>query len=257
MATKFKGSNKISQKLINSIKKETSKFTQEVVEEKKQLHIMIGTPSYRGDLHVYYVNSLVQTIITGINEGIFFHPFWVSNDALVQRCRNDIFKIAYEEKIFDALLCIDADMLWDPKWAIELVKREEDIIGGTTRKKTDEQEMYVTGINDFNKYENGLMKAMSLGMGFVKVSRKVIDTIWESSPEYVNPGGRDSRLVFNIDIVDGELWGEDSIFWKKCREAGFTPWVDPKMTCDHVGEKIYSGNFEDYLKRTVNFLTAT
>lgn len=251
MAKKF-NFKKIIEK---SVDKATDHFQDE--SPKSPRHVMIATPSYRGDVHVYYVNSLVQTVIAGLNNGIIFHPWFISNDALVQRCRNDIFKLAYEQQEYESLLCIDGDMIWDPQWAVDLVNREEDIVGATARKKTDEEEMYVTGLKDFTVYENDLMKAMSLGMGFVKVSRNVINTMWEQATPYINPGGRDSRMLFDIGIVDGELWGEDSIFWKKCREHGFQPWVDPKMTCDHVGQKVFSGDFKDYLSRTVNYLTAT
>jgi hypothetical protein len=55
-------------------------------------------------------------------------------------------------------------------------------------------------------------------------------------------------MVFDVKLVDGELVSEDNIFCGKWRELGGKVWIDPSMTCNHIGPKKYSGNFMEYLK---------
>jgi hypothetical protein len=196
---------------------------------------------------MWYVNSLLQTFsLAHLNDIQIVHHF-IANDALVQRARNDIWSMAVKDD-YDCLLMIDADMEWDPNWAIELILRKEDVVGGTARKKTDEMEQYVTSIEDFKLKENGLLKAMALGCGFVKFSRDAIKAVWETSAEYFNEN-KHCRMVFDIGIVDGNLFGEDTMVFKKLSDLGFDIWLDPKMTLAHNGAKKFRGNFQLFVNR--------
>jgi hypothetical protein len=36
---------------------------------------------------------------------------------------------------------------------------------------------------------------------------------------------------------------------KKLADLGYDIWLDPKMTCCHIGTKKFYGNFEDFANR--------
>jgi len=209
--------------------------------------VLIATPSYDGRLDVWYVNSLVGTIRMSLQWGIEITPIYVSFDALIQRARNDLVKIAVDND-FDAMIFIDSDMEWEPSWIMELIDREEDIVGGTARKKTDDAEIYVHKAQSLEYKKNGLLKCDGLGTGFVKLSRKAFMAAWDSSEEYHNEG-QTSRMVFDIGIVNGELYSEDMILFKKLTELGFECWLDPSMTCAHIGRKKYTGNMAEQMEK--------
>lgn len=215
-------------------------------------HVLIATPSYDGNLDVWYTYSLLQSQLLCLQHDIILHPVFMAYDALVQRARNDLFKIAAEglneEQSFDCMIFIDADMEWNPQWIIDLVTTEEDVVGGTARKKTDDNEVYVVKTTNLDLEENGLIKVSGLGTGFVKLSNKAVQALWDIAPEYSNDG-REGRMVCNVEIIDGELYSEDTAIFNTLSSLGFEIWLNPKMTCNHIGTKKFQGNFESYRER--------
>jgi hypothetical protein len=207
--------------------------------------VLIATPAHDGRLDVWYTTSLVNTIRVAQANDIFVHPVFMSYDALVQRARNDLIRLAVEGE-YDDLIFIDSDMEWNPMWIMSLLERQEDVVGGTTRKKTDEAEVYVVKASDLTVHDSGLIKAEALGTGFVRLSRKAFLALWDSSPAYQNEG-RECRMVCDVQIVDGQLYSEDTILFRKLADLGFDVWLDPRMTCNHLGTKKFCGSFEAYL----------
>jgi GT2 family glycosyltransferase len=215
-----------------------------------KINILIATPSYDGRVDVHYLDSLRHTEALGRKRGINFNPVFIAYDALVQRARNDLIKMAVEGG-YDGILWIDSDMQWEPNWAIDLVRFDEDVIGGTCRKKTDDEELYVFSFFENNIPEinsRGLLRVKSLGTGFTYLSKKAIHYLWETSPTYQDTK-HPCRMVFDVQIVDGKLYSEDTVIFKKLREGGFDVYLCPYMTCDHIGPKTFTGSFEDYYAR--------
>jgi glycosyltransferase involved in cell wall biosynthesis len=208
------------------------------------LKVLIATPAHDGRLDVWYTASLVNSVRIAQENGIFLHPVFMSYDALVQRARNDLFRLGLD---YDAVIWIDADLEWHPMWIMELLASDKDVIGGTYRKKTDDEELYTVKTKNL-QVEEGLVRVEGLGLGFVKMSKGAVKALWESSEVYQNEG-REGRMVCDIQIVDGQLMSEDTMLSKKLTDLGYDIWLDPRMTCAHIGTKKFYGNFEDYAKR--------
>jgi len=208
------------------------------------LKVLIATPAYDGRLDVWYTTSLVNSVRIAQDNGIFLHPVFMSYDALVQRARNDLFRLGLE---YDAVIWIDSDLEWNPMWIMELLGSDKDVIGGTYRKKTDDAELYTVKTKDLTATD-GLIKVDGLGMGFLKMSKKAVQALWDASQPYQNEG-RECRMVCDIQIVDGQLVSEDNVVTRKLADLGFDIWLDPHMTCCHIGTKKFYGNFEDFAKR--------
>jgi len=208
------------------------------------LKVLIATPAYDGRLDVWYTTSLVNSVRIAQDNGIFLHPVFMSYDSLVQRARNDLFRLALE---YDAVIWIDSDLEWNPMWIMELLGSDKDVIGGTYRKKTDDAELYTVKTKDLTATD-GLIKVDGLGMGFVKMSKKAVQALWDVSQPYQNEG-REGRMICDIQIVDGQLVSEDNVVTRKLADLGFDIWLDPRMTCCHIGTKKFYGNFEDFAKR--------
>jgi len=208
------------------------------------LKVLIATPAYDGRLDVWYTTSLVNSVRIAQDNGIFLHPVFMSYDALVQRARNDLFRLGLE---YDAVIWIDSDLEWNPMWIMELLGSDKDVIGGTYRKKTDDAELYTVKTKDLTATD-GLIKVDGLGMGFLKMSKKAVQALWDASQPYQNEG-KECRMICDIQIVDGQLVSEDNVVTRKLADLGFDIWLDPRMTCCHIGTKKFYGNFEDFAKR--------
>lgn len=210
--------------------------------------VLIGTPAHDGRVDVWYANSLVNTVKLSGKYDTEIHPVYMSYDSLIQRARNDLVRLALEEG-FDYLVFMDSDQEWDPEWIFKLLDYEEDVVGGTVVKKSDQVLFNVKALKTGLKREaNGLMEVEAIGTGFLKLSRKALQEVWDISPEYMNEGKK-CRMVFDVQLVDGELVSEDNVFCRKWRNLGYKVWIDPTMTCNHIGSKKYSGNFMQFLNQ--------
>lgn len=210
-------------------------------------NVLLAVPSYDSKVHVRFVNAFMQAAFHCSQLGISVSPLFMCNDSLVQRARNDLFKAAVEGN-FDAMVFIDGDIEFAPEWLAGLLMSPRDVVGGAARKKTDDAELYNVKTSNYELEEDGLIEVDGVGCGFVKLSRKAIQALWKASPLYEN-GGRSSRMVCNVDVIDGELYSEDTMLHRKLQDLGFKIFLNPKMTCNHIGEKVYPGNIEAYIQR--------
>ena len=207
---------------------------------------MIGTPAFDGRIDVWFANSLVNTVKLSMQRQIELIPIYMSYDSLVQRARNDIVRLALEEN-FDDLIFIDSDEEWDPEWIFKLLGFKEEVIGLPVVKKSDQVMFNIKALpQGLKMQQNGLMEVEAVGTGFMKISRSALKKVWDISPEYRNEG-RVGRMVFDVKVVDGDLVSEDNIFCQKWRGLGGKVFIEPTMTCNHVGVKKYTGNFMQFL----------
>ena len=211
--------------------------------------VLIGTPAHDGKVDVWFANSLVNTVKLAMQRQVDIRPIYMSYDSLVQRARNDIVRLAVEED-FDDLIFIDSDEEWDPEWIFKLLAFKEEIIGLPVVKKSDQMMFNIKALpQGLKQQQNGLMEVEAVGTGFMKISKSALKKVWDASPEYKNEG-RIGRMVFDVQVINGDLVSEDNIFCQKWRNLGGKVFIEPSMTCNHIGVKKYQGNFIDYL----NFL---
>lgn len=210
---------------------------------------MIGTPCYDGRIDVWYTNSLVNTIKMAAERGVEITPIWVSFDALIQRARNDTIQIALEGE-YDDLIWIDSDIEWQPEWFFKLLDYPQDVVGGTYRKKGDREEYVLRKIdkNTVNP-ETGLLEVSGLGTGFVKMSRKAMQYLWDVSTPYIDQkDSKERRMIFDVVIKNLDIVSEDIVAFMKLAGGGFKIWLDPNMTCNHIGSYKFTGDFIPWYK---------
>lgn len=212
--------------------------------------VMIGTPCYDGRIDVWYVNSLSNTIKQSAAHEVEITPMWVSFDALLQRARNDTIQLALETNV-DALIWIDSDIEWEPEWFFKLLDYPHDIVGGTYRKKGDKEEyvlrqMIRQPIDPITK----LVEVDGLGTGFVKLSRRAMQYLWNSSKPYTDSkDGKERRMIFDVGIENDTLVSEDIHMFNKLKAAGFKIYLDTTMTCNHTGPYKFKGDFSAWYRK--------
>ena len=209
--------------------------------------VMIGTPCYDGRLDVWYTNSLVNTIKESYKHDVEITPMWVSFDALIQRARNDTIQLALEGG-FDDLIWIDSDIEWQPEWFFKLLDHPVDIVGGTYRKKGDREE-YVIRVPGPADAASGLMEVQGLGTGFLRMSRTAMQYLWDSNKSYIDKkDNKERRMIFDVIVTDNDLMSEDIYALQKLIDGGFKIWLDPSMTCSHIGPYKFQGDFSSWYK---------
>lgn len=212
--------------------------------------VLVATPSYDGKIDVWFANSLTETLKLCLINDILIQPIYMSYDALIQRSRNDLLALAIEGD-YDDMFWIDSDIAWQPEWFLNLLNYNVDVVGGTYPKKSLQVEGYPVKCGDTNNLilnPDGLLEVEGLGTGFLRMSKKAIQSLWDNSPEYIE-NEKSKRWAFDVRIEDKTLISEDIIICKRLKELGFSIYLDPSMTCEHVGNLKYTGNFLEFLKK--------
>lgn len=221
---------------------------QNVTEQVSMRNVMIAAPSYDGKVGVWHAAALAESIKIGLMNNINILPLYVSFDALVQRARNDIFKIAHDSGV-DDLVFIDTDVDWMPQDLFRLLNHDVDIVAAPVVKKNDNPTYSVKLLGQFTVEDNGLSSVDGVATGFMRIRKAAIQKIWDAAEEYKEIGKAEpSRMVFDVKLVDGDLWSEDIVFCDNWIRQGGKVYIDPLINCGHSGEKRWVGNFYEWIK---------
>lgn len=216
----------------------------------------ILTPCYEGKLAIEYVNSLLETILHGQKLGISFSISFLPGESLIQKARNELLKMSNDIQDLESVLFIDADMFWDPLDAIRLLNHKEDIVGGVARRRDPFNESFNVRFLDgeIRMTEAGLISVGSIGTGFLKMSKKAISDLIENSQTYSHNNVKEDQIasVFELQIIDGELYSEDYVMCKKWQDLGNKVYVDPAVDIGHIAKLNIKGDFLNYLTRNLS-----
>jgi|SRR6056300_1750300 len=215
------------------------------------INVMIAAPAHDGRVDVWHTCALVNSAKLGLSTGYNLIPIYMSYDSLVQRARNDIVKLALEIDV-DELVFIDTDQDWEPEDLFKLLEHDVDIVGGPVPKKSDIEQYNIKLVSKpYQVLDNGLVEVDSVGTGMMRLSKRAMQMLWDNSEEYFELGKEDSpsRMIFDVTIVDGQLWSEDVIMCKKWNDLGEKIYIDPSINSAHSGTKRWVGNFEPWIQR--------
>lgn len=209
--------------------------------------VLILTPadlSHKVDVH--YHHSVIDTIKFCAGRGIDVAPISWPGEALVQHARNALAREAILAKA-TSIVWIDADQEWTPEQFVRLLSHPVDVVGATYPKKQDREEYTFLAPPEAEE-RGGLLKVHSCATGFLRVSPKALWDVLEASEPYLK-NDEQFRMLFDIQIVEGRLFGEDTVFSAKLTDAGYDIWLDPSFTVGHNGYKRYQGDVQAWLDR--------
>ena len=212
--------------------------------------ILIATPCLYGKVDAYYVHSLCESIKLGLKHNLAINAIFLAEESILTIARNELINLAYQDN-YDAMVFIDDDELWNPQALIDILISEKDVVGLPVVNKGDIKVEYnVHFLNDKNKIDlnDGYINVKSVGTGFLKLSKKVIKDLCESSTEILF---RNKKLknVFEFNYINGSFIGEDIMLCRKINEIGYKIWVNPKHTVSHMGVKMYQGDFQKNIQQ--------
>ena len=212
---------------------------------------MIAAPSYDGTITVWHASALSETCKAGLAKDINVYCIYMSYDSLVQRARNDIAQLALDQGV-DDLVFIDCDVDWTPEDFFKLLEHDADVVGGIYPKKGDKEDYPVKVLDGNIKFEeNGLVEVEGIATGFLRLTKKALQTVSDDSIEYTESHKpKPIKMIFDI-VVDekGELISEDIVFCRKWRKLGGKVWLDPSIKLSHVGTKRWNGDFMSWLNK--------
>jgi len=206
--------------------------------------IAILTPCYDGSVSIEYSSSLVKSATLLSDNGYSLDHLYVNGEAIVQSARNKLFFNAYHNN-YDCVVWIDSDIEWDPKDLLKIVSSPLDIIGATYRRKTM-KEMYVAKIS--NLVNGDIIEVDGIGFGFLKMSKKIIDALWNTNISYEDDKSL-CKNVFEVIVDKGQMYSEDYVACKKIKDLGFNVYLDKTIDLSHSSKINLTGSFLNWEKQ--------
>lgn len=228
----------------------------------KKIDVCFATPSLDMRVSLEYKRSLSETEWLLWGKGFVTAHMDRGGDCFVQKVRN---KLATDFiKNFpgtDNFFFLDDDIGWPPEKALEFIESDKDIIAGIYPKKSEELDFPVSLAADMDTGElierDGLYLAQSVPGGFMRIKRRVLEKLAETSTTFMdfdldNGVGVGKKYYYLFEAgpgPDGWFWGEDFSFCQKAIQAGFEIWVDPDIKFDHRGHKKWTNTLSKHLDK--------
>ena len=238
----------------------------------EKINLMIATPAYGGLVTVNYMNSLLATMTNpNIKNKINIILSNISNDALVQRARQELIKNAMDAKV-DKILFIDADISFTPQNVMDVVLTDKMVVAGTYRKKSADPILNfnlidsitknvhekigktTNSVEGFKMIKNiadpqGLVPAKHLATGFMCIDMRVVGILKSKVDNYVTDNRPNDILklspeqyaqmtvpeIFPVRVHNNILESEDWGFCRLCEESDIAIFLQTKVVCPHIG----------------------
>lgn len=205
--------------------------------------ILIATPCLDQKVDAYFVHSLTESIRLGLKHNLDIKCIFLSSESILPMARNELLNLCYREN-YDIMVFIDDDEYWEPEALIEILESPKDVVAMPVVNKSDKKIAYNINLpkNVSRDQADGYIKADTVGTGFLKLSNKVVRDLYESSHE-LRFRERKLRIICEYSQLNGDFVGEDIHLSRKIKELGYDIWVNPKHTVNHIGLKMYKGDF--------------
>lgn len=206
--------------------------------------ILIATPCLDQKVDAYFVHSLCESIRLGLEHDLNIRCVFLANESILPMARNELFALAYKEN-YDTMVFIDDDEYWDAQHLIDIIQSEKDVISLPVVNKGDKNIAFNIWLKkDYEKDESdGYIKIDKCGTGFLKLSRKVVEDLWNSNTE-LEFRNKKLKNICEYTYKDGVFIGEDITLSYKLKELGYDIWLNPNHTVFHIGNKMYKGDFK-------------
>lgn len=218
------------------------------------MKVIFATPSLNGPTAPYLqaLEASIPSIIAAEwDEAIVFE----TGCPYISAARSKMTRRALDAGA-DVIVYLDYDLSWKPEDLLTLLETEGDVVAGTYRFKKDEEE-YMSVIRcgadqrPMVRQSDGAIHADRVPAGFLKITKGAIQAFMRAYPDllYGDPDHYSVDL-FNHGAFKGVWWGEDYAFSRRWRECGGDIYLVPNLNLNHhQGEKVYPGNFHNFLCR--------
>lgn len=222
--------------------------------EAKQIHAYVATPAYDGRVYTDYALSLGQSMQAAAMHGINVTAAVMGNGAFIELARNNFVRIFLEETECTHLFFIDADLKWESRAFVELLRSGHKACAGAYRRR-QEPENYPLRWMEHPTLgglwcENDWIMCSRVATGFLCLERSIVAEMAAEAPKQVLGEVPPSPRLFHTRWMDdGRFMGEDyswcDDYMAKYNEP-IRVWPDFDFT--HAG---FACNFHTYLSKSI------
>jgi hypothetical protein len=198
--------------------------------------ILIATPIRGNQTVTLYTAGIMQS--TGLHGG--WLPMAGQSDVYV--ARNVLANEFLKRKNFDTLVMIDSDIGFTRQHLQDLIESDEDLVSGLYTDKCQPPAPFCRD-NDGKPVAladiptEGMLAARFLPGGFLKIERRVFETLIEKKAVLPYGNGAFHQFYFGRIVLDN-LLSEDYSFSDLCFQNGFQGWINCGIRLNHDGRTL-------------------
>jgi len=201
----------------------------------KDISILVVTPAYGGQIFAGYLTSLLKFERLCKDKNILVDYEFCYNESLIPRARNTLAHTFMNSTKYTHLLCLDADIEFEPEDIIKMLDYNKPLVGGVYPKKKINWEKVTELVNQNN--ENKLTTDIIQTMTKEPV---VLEKMREKFPNDIyNATNINYFRYFDTELKDGIYLSEDYWFCDRWRQLGGNIYIYTKFRCRHWGTYAY------------------
>lgn len=258
------GNGNLSSQTVETVERQADE--QEIIRERHwpvdpaKNKYMFATPFYELKGYSPYIRSIFQTVYAlARRTSVEFEYIERSGDSYVWRARN-MLADTFMRSDYSHLFFIDSDHGWDLEAIMRMLKADVEVVGATYPMKNGWEQYAGTvytdekGIPELD-HETGLIRAHSVPTGFMKIKRSVFEKMKKAYPHSWYFDTDENGITRKFYDYFGHLttnhvkMGEDISFCRRWELIGGELWIEPRCNIAHCGQKIWEGNYHQYLMR--------
>jgi len=236
--------------------------------------LVIGTAFSGDQVNNQYLESMIKTHTYFKKAGIPIINMFLYNCSLISKGRCDMISQYLEQTPLSNFIFIDSDMSWEATDIMKLMNHDKGVIGATYPKKAmnwqsiqqvihhdlaDNVGELMTKSSEYTcvlkkgatRKDKNLLEVERLGTGFMMIKRDLLLKMkkkFKNLKYLLDDKKTDGIAIFDTEIRDGELIGEDYAFCLRVADIGEKVYIDPSLKIDHHGGNItFNGNFNNKL----------
>ena len=228
----------------------------------KTTRVHICMPCYGGMLTESCFMSYIKWANTCRQLGIDWTMETMTNESLISRARNTLTAKFLNNKESTHLMCIDADIGWEPWHLLVMLNRDVDVIGGLYPMKSLPVKWCVNGFEGAEEGPDGLQEVSKTGTGFMLIKRNVFEKLnaHPATKSFANDIGLPVELnpymktYFDTAVRENRYYSEDWTFCENFRDLGGKIWVDKRVLLKHTGTYVFDYQTQDQLYKDLHSL---
>jgi hypothetical protein len=228
----------------------------------KDISILVVTPAYGGQIFAGYLTSLLKFERLCKDKNILVDYEFCYNESLIPRARNTLAHTFMSSTKYTHLLCLDADIEFEPEDIIKMLDYNKPLVGGVYPKKKINWDKITDLVNqnNENKLTTDIIQTMTkepvvillddptinlnddfietryTGTGILLIQRNVLEQMREKFPNDIyNATNINYFRYFDTELKDGIYLSEDYWFCDRWRQLGGNIYIYTKFRCRHWG----------------------
>lgn len=208
--------------------------------------IFVAVLSKDGRVALRFATSLLSMQAALAAQGVSMAVAAIDNCTIVGHGRNKLLSQFLPRKQFTHILFIDDDTGWPPEAVPRLLAAREDFIGCTALRKEGPPARWAGNfVEPMALDHRGLLEATGIGACLLLLSRDCVERMVDEHAQlaYKDHDSNDTLYnLFDTELRDGKLTGNDYVFCRRWRDMGGRIWVDPAPLMEHVGTFTWAGS---------------